>query len=103
MRVARMMVVCFHPDVGDAPFVDEVPALPSEVEAMMSEQRRRHLTVGNLLATSQIGTACQRIVVRGVSSLGLLEGARRGFAIPCDQENLPRDASQRRQASIGFG
>ena len=45
VRVAGMYVVCFHPDVGESPFVDTVPFMPAEVEAMMQDQRHRHLNV----------------------------------------------------------
>jgi hypothetical protein len=45
VRVAEMYVVCFHPDVGESAFIDTVPSMPTEVEAMMQEQRSRHLNV----------------------------------------------------------
>jgi hypothetical protein len=45
-----MYVVCVHPDVGDAVFVDEVPDLGREVALVMTEQRRRHADVGRLVA-----------------------------------------------------
>ena len=60
LHVARMLVACFHPDVGDTPFLDDVPPLTSEVESMMHEQRRRHLSVGILHARGSAGIAFRR-------------------------------------------
>ena len=57
-----MEVACFHTDVGDTPFIDEVPSLPTEVETMMLEQRQRHLTVGILSEPSHVGISLQRVV-----------------------------------------
>ena len=37
--VARMLVVCLHPDNGEQPFVDSVPRLDKEVDEIMSLQR----------------------------------------------------------------
>ena len=39
--VSSMYIVGLHPDNGDDPFVDEVPDLHTEIEALMQEQRRR--------------------------------------------------------------
>ena len=39
--VSSMYIVGLHPDNGDDPFVDEVPDLHTEIEALMEEQRRR--------------------------------------------------------------
>ena len=41
--VSAMFVVCVHPDVGSSPFVDDVPIMPSETEALMCWQRARAL------------------------------------------------------------
>ena len=59
VRVARMMVARFHPDVGDSPFIDEVPSLTTEVESIMLEQRQRHLTVGILSEPRHVGISLQ--------------------------------------------
>ena len=40
-RISEMYVVCVHPDVGEAPFVDVVPDMEDEVSKMMSWQRER--------------------------------------------------------------
>ena len=40
-RVSIMYIVGMHPDNGSDPFVDEVPCMPSEINALMEEQRRR--------------------------------------------------------------
>ena len=40
-EVASMSVVCFHPDNGDVPFVDNVPVMDSEADAMMETMQRR--------------------------------------------------------------
>ena len=40
-KVSAMYVVCVHPDVGDAPFVDVVPNMEDEVFHMMALQRAR--------------------------------------------------------------
>ena len=39
--IASMHVVCCHPDNGECAFVDDVPVMKSEAEAMMSYQRQR--------------------------------------------------------------
>ena len=39
--IASMHVVCCHPDNGEYAFVDDVPLMKSEAEAMMSYQRQR--------------------------------------------------------------
>ena len=49
VNVSAMYVVCFHPDVGDKPFVDEVPVMTTEVEAMMEVQRKKHAGVHSLV------------------------------------------------------
>ncbi len=38
---ASMHVVCCHPDNGEYAFVDDVPVMKNEAEAMMSYQRQR--------------------------------------------------------------
>ena len=43
VSVSAMFVVCVHPDVGSSPFVDDVPIMPSETEALMCWQRARAL------------------------------------------------------------
>ena len=40
-RVSAMYIVGLHPDNGSEPFVDEVPCLDVEINALMEEQRRR--------------------------------------------------------------
>ena len=41
-EVASMSVVgCFHPDNGDVPFVDNVPVMDWEADAMMETMQRR--------------------------------------------------------------
>ena len=45
VTVVGMYIVCVHPDVGDEPFVDVVPDLGPQIEAMMADQRRRHADV----------------------------------------------------------
>ena len=40
-RVSAMYIVGMHPDNGSEPFVDDVPYMPSEINALMEEQRRR--------------------------------------------------------------
>lgn len=40
-RVASMTVVCTHPDNGAWPFVDHVPLMADETEALMAHQRWR--------------------------------------------------------------
>ena len=39
--VADMFVVCTHPDNGEAAFIDHVPHMPQETEALMQYQRGR--------------------------------------------------------------
>ena len=60
MRIAGMFVVCTHPDNGGKPFVDRVPPMPVEIEAIMEAQRRRVLEV----------THMQQNDVRGRDPLG---------------------------------
>ena len=79
VRVARMMVACFHPDVGEAPFIDEVPSLPTEVESMMLEQRQRHLTVGILSEPGHVGISLQRIVDAQIQACFRLHALRVGL------------------------
>jgi hypothetical protein len=43
--VVSMHVVCCHPDNGDYAFVDDVPVMKNEAEAMMSYQRQRAANV----------------------------------------------------------
>ena len=50
--VASMHVVCCHPDNGETAFVDDVPVMKNEAEAMMSYQRQR--------AASIVGSQCQQ-------------------------------------------
>jgi hypothetical protein len=45
MTVMGMYIVCVHPDVGDEPFVDVVPDMGPQIDAIMAEQRRRHSDV----------------------------------------------------------
>ena len=40
-KVSAMFIVCVHPDCGDEPFVDQVPEMQSEVDALLDWQRRR--------------------------------------------------------------
>ena len=40
-RVSTMLVVCTHPDVGSQAYIDNVPVMLVETEAMMSWQRSR--------------------------------------------------------------
>ncbi len=47
-RVSAMRVVCTHPDNGDQAFVDEVPVMQEEVEAMMHVQRLRSREIRNM-------------------------------------------------------
>jgi len=37
--VASMHVVCFHPEVGTYPFIDNVPSMDQEVEIIFAERR----------------------------------------------------------------
>lgn len=41
LEVSGMHVVCIHPDCGKQPFIDQVPVMQSEVQHLMSWQRRR--------------------------------------------------------------
>ncbi len=50
--VASMHVVCCHPDNGETAFVDDVPVMKNEAEAMMSYQRQR--------AASFVGGQCHQ-------------------------------------------
>ena len=38
-------MVCFHPDVGEVPFVDHVPDMQADVRLILEEQRLRHENV----------------------------------------------------------
>ena len=58
VQVAAMYVVCVHPDVGDAVFVDEVVDLAHDVALVMREQRRRHADVGRLAAQRGPSRVC---------------------------------------------
>ena len=37
--VSSMLVVCLHPELQDGPWVDEVPAMPAEICAIMQVRR----------------------------------------------------------------
>ena len=57
VTVSGMWVVCIHPDNEDEPFIDDVPAMPVETEALMSWQRELALrkeggTAGDSAKTS---------------------------------------------------
>ena len=44
-KVIAMYIVGMHPDNGREKFVDEVPLMSAEIEALMEEQRRRSFEV----------------------------------------------------------
>ena len=37
MTVVGMYIVCVHPDVGDEPFVDVVPDMGPQIDAIMAD------------------------------------------------------------------
>ena len=49
-EVSDLYVVCTHPDNGDKPFVDLVPVMLLETEALMNIQKRRAIEVDGMYA-----------------------------------------------------
>ena len=49
-EVSDLYVVCTHPDNGDKAFVDRVPVMLVETEALMNTQKRRAIETDGMYA-----------------------------------------------------
>ncbi len=77
VKISSMHVVCFHPDNGRIPFVDDVPLMEAEVRSIMDVQRNRVREIFHMEAHDPLGSHSQSPQVKDVclvvalQSLGL--------------------------------
>jgi hypothetical protein len=61
VRVKSMYVVGLHPDVGENAFVDAVPHMAAETEALMAMQRLKHANAKRLASQTTVSEWWTRV------------------------------------------